>query len=811
MAVVVLAIGLAFVASFLSLYVDLLLRPHPGFERGNPIVTFGWNDGRNAGGLPLPVVERIVEEAVTLEAAAGIQLQQLQAGPERERVVAELVTREFFDGVRPKMYMGRGFTREEHDADGEPVVVIAYRYWREQLDGRPDVLGLTLEIEGQASAAALPPVGSEPQGEAAELPKDFRIIGVMSPDFIGTVPPQYNEEVSVWLTIERGLPLTMPPGAPADMVAMLLSLNAVRGIGRRASGASSIAVARELNGRFADEEFMNRPGARYDVLDGLVFNANVHRNTQRQLQLFLGASMLLALVAAANVSLFLLARAPGRRRELGIRMAVGAPLKRLARQLASEATVLVAAGAVFGILLSTWLADYLRGLPFWRQAQWRDVTLLDWRVLALVGAFLLFVTLLVSLAPIVGLKRLGIAASSRQIAARPTAAQRVAGTAQVAIAAVLGGAAIAFAWYLGSVLLGDPGYRLEQLYAAPYSARSMITGPIQIENGQIVGAVDHSRRREALQALPGVTAVTLGSGAPGVLNGTATLSVPDPQNPEEPMSARLLTIDVDYVDVLGLRLLHGRNITASDSNAVLVNQSFARRLFGRDDVVGEPFPLNLQNQAQPQIVGVLADLSYEHPLADIEPTAFTPVGVLARVVFGSSTAIIESALPPAALQQQLIEIGPTLEMNFASNITALADARSEVLAPDRARGFLTIGTALLVVLLAGFGFYGTQRYLVTAGRREYAIRASLGAGPRALGRLVFVRGLVLGLPGLVIGAPLTFILVAWLRDDYISRDVAPGAVTVAVLVGLAALLLVASVGPARLARGTQPAPLLRED
>src|SRR5690606_21160436 len=233
-------------------------------------------------------------------------------------------------------------------------------------------------------------------------------VGVMGRDYGGSLGYQAASQLRIqfWLPIERGLPITLPPGL-ANQPNFLRSFTA-RGIARLKPGSSIEAAPNELTARFADEAFLQqRAGMKYEVIDRIVQNIFVQRSTEKQLRMFLIGSALLALVAAANVSLFLLARAPGRRRELGIRMAVGAPLRRLARQLTSEASVLVVFAAAFGLFLSVWLADYLRNTTFLRQAQWRDVTLLDWRVLAIVGAFLAVLTLLISLAPISGLKRLG--------------------------------------------------------------------------------------------------------------------------------------------------------------------------------------------------------------------------------------------------------------------------------------------------------------------------------------------------------------------------------------------------------------------
>jgi len=811
MVVAVLAIGMAFVAAFLSLYSDLILRPEPGFERGLRIVSIGWNDGRNAGGLPYELFERMSKESTTLAHVAGTAPQQFLVGSAREQAFGEMVTHDFFPGLKPRLALGRGFTTEEHAEQGEPVVVISWRYWQDHYGGRPDVLGQTIEIAGQERNA--PPGGTAPQ----DLPGQFRIVGVMARDYTGTLPPQASVQTAFWMPVERALPLVLQ--IPAQYRAQVMRTWTLRGVARRAAGVSNKAVLSELAGRFSDDDFMKRPGMKFEVIDKIVQNVFTQRSTERQLRLFLGASVLLALVAAANVSLFLLARAPGRRRELGIRMAVGAPLGRLARQLASEAAVLVIAAAVLGLALSIWLAKFLRGLPFLRQAQWRDVTLLDWRVLSLVGVFLLLVTLLVSLAPIAGLKRLGIAASSRQVAARGTIAQRIAGTAQVAVAGVLGGAAIAFAWYLGSMLLANPGYRTAGLYAAPYSLPQNRSVTIRMDksgNATVEGVVDGSRKREVFGAIPGVTQLSLADSVPGVQMNSSSMTLQDPRDPQQTIRVVSMKIDSHFVDLLHLQVLHGRNLGDSDLDGALVNQAFARRFFGREDVAGEPMPpLHAgggNNMVMPgvgtvhQIVGVLKDFSLGHPLADIDPMVLTVSGLGI-----SGVALFESRLPRASLQKQFEAAARTLELAPQGNVVALTEAHSQLLAPDRARGFLTIATAVIVVLLAGFGFYGVQRYLVMAGRREYAIRAAVGAGPRALGRLVLWRGLLLGLPGVVLGVPLAFILVAWLRDDYISRAVVPWVVAIAVLLALLALLLVASAGPARLARRTQPAPLLKQD
>lgn len=796
-AVGVLAVGIAFVTALLSLYVDLALRPFRGIQDSDGLVTIAYVNGSL---LRFDFTERMSEEVTSLESVVGIRrMENLPLGRDGERVTVEYASRGFFDGIRPQLALGRGFDPSEHDRYAEPVVVISDRYWRERYDRDPAVLGETTEF--------VPPQPSE----AGPVPTEFRIVGVMAPELRGLT----GDDIDVWVPFERILPFIAPGDYEATRAESYL-----HSFGRLRRGVTAEALVREIQARY--DEYAEARGfpadSRIDAVNGIVRDTGVHRDAERQLQLFLAAGVLLALVAAANTSLFLLARAPGRRRELAIRMSLGARLARLAKQLLNEAGLLVVAGALLGLLVSVWLASFLRSLAFLNRATWRDVTLLDWRVLSLVGIFLVVLTLLVSLAPILALKRVSLAPSSRLGAVRVTLWQRLAGTVQISIAGVLGGAAIAFVWFLVPIVFGDPGYQIENRYSVAFLS-SAFYGRATTRSPQIA-VIDAAQQREVIEALPGVRGVTLSDLAPGQMQGRLQeRQVRDPRDPSRETPIGYVRIDSEFVDVLGLKLLYGRVPTEDEIGASLVNRALARRFFEHDDVVGER--LEVSGAANPgtevaadprtEIVGVLEDLSFLHPAAAIEPTLFRNLPPPPRLVV--FTGVIESLLGAAELQRQLqarFDSGE-LALGQPNVVIPVGDFRERNIAPDRARGLLTLSTAILVVILAAFGLYGTQHYLVSAARHEYAIRVALGATPGVLVRLVVRRGLVLGLPGLVLGTPLAFIAVAWLRDHFLSRQISPAVVTIGVALGLTLLMLVASLGPARLARHADPAQALRDD
>src|SRR5690606_35043782 len=174
---------------------------------------------------------------------------------------------------------------------------------------------------------------------------------------------------------------------------------------------------------------------------------------------------------------------------------------------------------VLGVAISLWLTTFVRELSFLESPQWRDATIFDWRVLGIIAALLLALAVLVSLAPVVGLKRLGIAEGSRSVTARAGIAQRLAGTVQVTVAGVIGGAAIAFVWYLVEMSTFDPNFSAPNVYIVA----------VQPPEGSPFGGNEdellqrRERRRAAIAAIPGVDGVTFGISVPGRYRSMLTM------------------------------------------------------------------------------------------------------------------------------------------------------------------------------------------------------------------------------------------------------------------------------------------------
>lgn len=809
-AVVALAAAMAFVSAFLSMWNDLSLKSPAGFENGGRLVTIGQRGGYaaadNSTPLTAELVEGINQTVSSLEVAAGIASfpQVLHRDEIRTPVQAEAVTRNFAE-LGPQLQSGRLFEETDHRADAEPVVLLSHRFWQDEFDGRTDLIGETLRIAEtgvDTSSLMAQLLGNADLPEP--LAQDYRVVGILSPAMTGA----FTDAIDIWLPYEQAVPFLYGNEDTGDDFELGTSRTMggvrggqavptrMRGVARLASGASAAAAGNELNARFEIEGQAFAQGIdlsgeeiSFDLIDGVIRDIGVQRESRRQVRLFLVGTLLLVLVAACNISLFVLARASRRQRELGIRMSVGASTRRLARQLASEAGLMVLIATILGVLISLWLSAALRDLPFLAQAEWRSVSPFDWRVLALLVGIMLVLTLLVSLAPILGLARMGIGASSTLVTARAGWGQRLAGTAQVALTGIVSAVALAFAWHFFVYATADRGFDPANVLVVELDP-ARTTQPMIVE--------ERARQLEVLIGLPGVDDASFASLVPGGV-GIERFTIVQRESGNYVEFGQVYT-DEHYLDVMGIRLLYGTNLDTSEPGPFLGNESYALGTYGRSDAAGEFTPSGLL------VRGIVADVAFRHPAE-----AVPQMGINASRLGFYPLLLVKTALRPGALRsllQERIDAGE-LEIGIAG-IERLATIANRDLLPDRTRMAMTAVAALLVVVLAALGFYGTQRYLVTAGRREYAIRRAIGAGPRALVRLVLSRGLGLGLPGLVLGAVLGFIAVAWLRDGYVTSDVSAFAVGGIVTLVVAALVAAATLGPARQARDAMPAEMLRE-
>lgn len=789
-AVSVIAVAMAAVATFLSLYNDLVFDSQSEFEHGGELITVAMSDGVVFDEISLRLINEINAQVSSLNSIAGSMLrdQAVVLHDDQTQLKIEFVTDRYFTDIRPRLLLGRPFGAQDHSPDAEPVAVLSYDYWQRNFGGSQDVIGSVMRM---STITPDPP----PEQDAFSEARIYRVIGVMAPGVDGTFFPG----VQVWMPFEQ-MPMIVYGHSLRDGYEQLPTLF---GVGRVAEGNTAAGVAAELRARFAEQDFdlgVFPSQERFDTLPALNTQLQAWRELKRQVQLFLGGSVLLLLVAASNVSLFLLARAPARRRELSIRMALGSSVARLARQLATEAGLIVVVSTVIGFVASFWFTSVIRGLPFLQSSLWLSASPLEWRVLGMTALFMLLLALIVSLVPIAGLGRLGIASTARSFTARAGPAQRMAGTVQIAIAGALGAAALAFSWHVVALVTSDPGFTVEDLYVIapqlePVDSRADVEPLI----------LDRERRREVIEGLPGVERVAFGTAVPGRDRALGERRILIPGRPALIESSLVLNIDSAdhmFTEVLDLQIIHGRAPNPVNRSDVLVNETFARAIGNPADAVGEAI------NDKYTIVGVVENVSYSHPDDAVPPRILSQAFVSAR----NEQILVKWPFSTTRLRQGVQSLIDAGELDFViDSVDRLEDLASVPMSEDRARMALIVVAAAFVVALAGLGFYGTQHYLIGAGRREYAIRTALGAEPGMIQRTVQMRAFALGLPGLVLGTLLAFVLVVWLRSDFVGPAVSPGAVAVLVAIGIAVLVFTASLGPARHARNIQTAAALRDE
>lgn len=783
-AALTLALGIGVTSLMFGVVNAVLLRPlpYPGQDR----LTLVFNAYVNASGTNTIRITALDFEdyharAQTFETMAAHVGTGFTFGGDGgpEMVIGQMVTPDFFKvfGVTP--VLGRTFTPDEFSPGRDNVVVLSHRLWQRRFGGRPSIAGSPVTINGKA----------------------YTIAGVMPAAF------EYpGRRYELWAPL--------PPTRTADLPPMNRSAHYLQIVGRLKPGVTGERANAEIGtiaGALAAQfpETNANMTARATPLQDFTV-----RDVKTPLYVLLGAVGLVVLIACANVTNLLLARATARHREVAIRQALGAARWRLVRQFLAETAVLYSLGAAGALALASWGTSALIALGPPDIPRMSDVSL-DGRVLAATLA-LSFVTALI----------FGLAPAIQGSAADPADALRAGGRSAGApparqrfrVALVVSEVA------LSVVLLIGAGLALHSL------VRLLSVDPGFDADGQLTFSVVLSPRR-----YPDASAMTLASerlaarlaATPGVVQAGATTHLPlSGQNMENSFTVEGFTppasddgpiagmrgITGDYFGALGARLKAGRVFTSADRTGsqpvAIVNEAFARRYWPGQEPVGRRVRQAGSSDWR-AVVGIIADLKHSGPAAEARPEVSMPYAQLEPdflttwsrgiyfVVRGRNAA---SALAPA-IRAEVAAIDPEMSLNEVQSMASLA---SEAVSEPRFRTLLFASFAALAIALASIGVFGVLSYFVTQRTREIGIRVALGASPADIMRMVVGRGLSLAGIGLVLGLlaaiPLTRSMQSLLFEVK-PLDVMTIIVTV---LGLAAVAGLASYLPARRALRIEP-------
>ncbi|HEY8256071.1 MAG TPA: ABC transporter permease [Gemmatimonadales bacterium] len=778
-AILTLALGIGATTAIFTVVNGVLVHPLPYPNPHRLVMVWGHHPtiGRETASLPDFLDWRRENRSFDRLAAWANAGYNMTGAGEPEVVRGAQVTADFFPVLGAAIPLGRGFEAAEELGGAPRVVVIGHDFWRRRFGGSPDVIGRTIVLSG------VPHTIVGVAGRSLGLPEERDILTPMVTD---TVMGRRNDFLHVIGRLRPGIELRR---AQDEMATIARRLETQYPASNAGWGTELVGLQEEIVGPV-------RPA----------------------LWTFMGAVLLVLLIACANVANLMLARSAAREREATIRTALGASRRRLVRQLLVECLVLSLAGGVLGIAVAAWGVDALRLLETGTIPRLNE-TRLDGSALGFALALSLLTGLLFGLAPALRLGRDDLR-EGLQRGGRAQTGSRGAGRTRSFLVQLE--VAIAFVLLVGAALLLrsfdrlqriDPGFRGAGVLTARVTLPRLRYG----EPKQQVAFV--AALRERLDALPGVTSAALASDGPmgdGLPYWGFAIAGQEPLAPEAVQDAAVFRTSPRYFTTLGIPLVRGRAYDDGDregANAVaVISRSMAERYWPGRDPLGSR--ITLEDPADPAatwmtIVGVVGDVHEESPGRIPYPQLYLPI---AQVSSRSLLIVARTAGNPTALVPALRGAVQAIDRDLPlSQIATMDDRIANTIDRPRVNALMLGGFALSALALAAIGIYGVIAYGVVQRTRELGIRLALGAGAGWVIRLVIRQGMApvfvgiaFGLAGALAGGR---VLRSLLFGVGATDPIAFGAVTVfLVLVAFAATWL-----PARRAARSDPMTALRAD
>jgi predicted permease len=693
------AIGLN--TSLFTVFNALALREWPVRDAHEMVTLFNMSPrdlrargGGGPWGFSLDEVRYFSEHAKTF---AGFVVTRVGGGDKTlgdEDVPASWVSGNYFSLLGVEMALGRGFTDEEDRPDSPAAVaVLSYGYWQRQFGGDPRIAGRQIHLE--------------------EVP--FTVVGVTSRAFTGTLP----QPVDVWLPL--GSSALLRPTDPYVRNVVLKPENCCSAVaGRLRPGVTREEAQAELG--FLDAQYRGRREEGGGVVvTGTAFAADPKNSSAAAFAPMFTGTILVLLIACANVANLLIARAAVRRREIGVRLSIGASRRRVVRQLLTESLVLALASGAAGVLIALWLPARLlewTGLPS-RALQLAP----DAGVLAVALAVSILASILAGLVPALHGVRVGVAAALKDPQA-PSGRFPIRGvllSVQVAVAVVLLVSAAVIGHAVRRIGAKDLGFAAQSLDVVSIEAppRGFDTSRTRTVAAQIEQALIHSSG-VALTSTP-----PLGS---GVTKGSFTL----PGAAGEEYFNSVYEVSPGYFDVLHIPIVAGRPIVGGDRGrpVIVINESMAQRFWQTAAGAIGRFVTGAGGFNRPgdlEIVGVVRDV-YVTSLSSVEPTIYQPLSgrVLPQILVADTSAARDMVAKTVSRIEPRLRLRPA---PLAANLGPRLRASQVAAALAGAMGGLALA-------LAAVGTFSVFACWVQQRTHEIGVRMALGARPPQIASLV---------------------------------------------------------------------------
>jgi putative ABC transport system permease protein len=775
--VLTLALGIGANTAIFSVVNAVLLKPLP-YRNAERLV---WVAGNVRGGTnrasvsPADFVDYRAQNTVFEEFAASLSVPfpvNLTGAGEPERLTGSLVTANYFRAFGVVPARGRVFGAEEERAGPEPVIVLSDGLWKRRFGGDPSIVGKTLTLDGKA----------------------VTVVGIAPPEF------QYPAGTELWVPLDFDTP---------EMKAR--SAHFFRPIGLLKPGVSIEQARAETDliaGRLAEQ--YPESNERWS-LNLVPLQEQVVGGVRTSLWVLLGAVGFVLLIACANVSNLMLARAAARSRELALRTALGASRWRVARQQLTENVLLSLAGGALGLLLAAWGVDMLAALGAGDIPRSREIGV-DGRVLAFTVALSVLTGLAFGLLPALRASRPNLNEVLKD-AGRGTSGP---GRGRVRAALVVSEIALALTLLVGAGLLIKSFVGLRRVNPG-FDPTGVLTLRIDLARARYAkreqAAAFFSDLQRRVAGLPGVEAAGMVTELPlsGQPNDTYFyVAGRPPQTAEQKVTADFRRINQDYFRAMRIPVLRGRGFTeqetTGDAKVVVINEVLARNFFPDEDPLGKRLVIDFGKQEEFEVVGVVGNVLHRTLDGDTYQMMYVPT---LRV--GSTNLVVRTSSPdPLSLAAGVRgELAAIDRDQPVSAIRTLDEVVSGSVAQQRFRTLLLAAFACVALLLAGIGIYGVIAYSVTHRTHEIGIRMALGAGAFDILKMVVGQGMVLALGGVVVGLLAAFALTRVLSSLLFGVTATDAVTFAAVSFLIAAVALLACLIPARRATKVDPMVALR--